>query len=178
VFRASGKRVSTGSPDGDEVAMLLVSAKIGPFKSIEKPEEVKIEERVSVLVGMNESGKTVFLEALQKSDDIFDRAKFDYIDDYPRRNLSTYEKRHDTNPDTVTVLTYELTDKEAAAINQTLRTQLPKNFRFSINRDYQNHRTISLAVDNKSVIAELAKGGASTDFRDAITNVSSIRVIP
>jgi predicted ATP-dependent endonuclease of OLD family len=125
VFRASGKRVNTGSPDGDEVAMLLVSAKIGPFKSIEKPEEVKIEERVSVLVGMNESGKTVFLEALQKSDDIFDRAKFDYIDDYPRRNLSTYEKRHDTNPDTVTVLTYELTDKEAAAINQTLRTPTP-----------------------------------------------------
>jgi predicted ATP-dependent endonuclease of OLD family len=78
--------------------MLLVSAKIGPFKSIEKPKEVKIENDVTVLVGMNESGKTVFLEALAKSDDIFDLAKFDYVEDYPRKNLHTYESRHLTNP--------------------------------------------------------------------------------
>jgi hypothetical protein len=30
--------------------MLLVSAKIGPFKSIEEPKEVKIENDVTVLV--------------------------------------------------------------------------------------------------------------------------------
>jgi AAA ATPase domain len=127
---------------------------------------------------MNESGKTVFLEALAKADDIFDLAKFDYVEDYPRKNLRAYENRHLTNPDTATVLTYELTDSEAAAINQTLRTQLPKNFRFSINHDYQNRRTISLAVDNKSVIAELTKGATSTNFPDAITNASSITEIP
>jgi hypothetical protein len=167
----------TGSQDEDEVAMLLVSAKIGPFKSIEKPEEVKIEDDVTVLVGMNGSGKTV-LEALAKSDDIFDLAKFDYVEDYPRKNLRTYESRHLTNPDTATVLTYELTDSKAAAINQTLRTQLPKNFRFLVNHDYQNRRTISLAVDNKSVIAELTKGATSTNFPDAITNASSITEIP
>ena len=158
--------------------MHLVSATIGPFKSIEKAEPVKIEQGVTVLVGMNESGKTVFLEALLKSEDIFDRAKFDYIDDYPRKDLSIYEKRHSTNPDTVTTLTYQLTDKKVAAINQTLHTQLPKNFQFSIHHNYQDHKTISLAADGRSVIAELAKGSISTDFRDAITKVSSIAEIP
>jgi hypothetical protein len=87
---------------------------------------------------MNESGKTVFLEALQKSDDIFDLAKFAHIDDYPRKTLRTYERRHDAHPDTATVLTYELTEKEAEGINTLLHTQLPAKFQFSINHNYQN----------------------------------------
>ena len=159
--------------------MLLVSAKIGPFKSIEKPEEVKIEEGVTVLVGMNESGKTVFLEALQKSDDIFDLAKFIPIDDYPRKNLSFYERRHETLPDTATVLTYEITDKEADAINKSLHTQLPSKFRFSIHHYYDNRKNISLQVDPKAVIAELAKqADLSSEFRDAISKVSLFGEIP
>jgi hypothetical protein len=170
--------VNTASPVEDEIAMRLVSAKVGPYKSIDTPVEVPIEKGVTVLVGMNESGKTVFLEALQKSDDIFDRAKFGPIDDYPRKHLTTYERRHDKNPDTVTILTFQITDDEAASINETLNTQLPNDFQFSITSDYQNHATISLEADGKSVIAALARGGVSTDFRDAITKLSSIGEIP
>ena len=73
--------------------MYLVSAKVGPFKSIEKPIDVKIEKGISVLVGMNEAGKTVFLQVLQKSADVFGTAKFDPVDDYPRKNLNDYERR-------------------------------------------------------------------------------------
>jgi len=56
--------------------MLLVSATVGPFKSIDKPETVSIEEAVTVLVGMNEAGKTVFLQALEKSADVLNAAGF------------------------------------------------------------------------------------------------------
>ena len=47
--------------------MLLVFAKVGPFKSIDLAQLVEVNERVTVLVGMNEAGKTVFLQALEKS---------------------------------------------------------------------------------------------------------------
>jgi predicted ATP-dependent endonuclease of OLD family len=120
--------------------MRLVSAKVGPYKSIEKPIDVQIGSGVTVFVGMNESGKTVFLEALQKSDDVFGLAKFDHVDDYTRKNLGTYEKRHEKTPDTATVLTYEITDKEAEEINRSLHTQLRGKFQFSIFHDYKNKK--------------------------------------
>ena len=67
--------------------MFLVSAKVGPFKSINEPQTVNIEETITVFVGMNESGKTVFLQALQKSRDALKVAKFDPVPDYPRKDL-------------------------------------------------------------------------------------------
>ena len=39
--------------------MLLSKAKVGPFKSINDPQTVAIDPNVTVLVGMNEAGKTV-----------------------------------------------------------------------------------------------------------------------
>src|SRR5437764_1090404 len=122
--------------------MQLVSATVGPFKSIESPTEVKIEESVTVLVGMNEAGKTVFLQALQKSNDVFGVAKFDHIDDYPRKNLNAYERRHATTPDNATVLTYKLTESEVAETNALLHTTLPKDFLFAITHKYNNRRSI------------------------------------
>ncbi|MCC6891074.1 MAG: AAA family ATPase [Hyphomicrobiales bacterium] len=159
--------------------MYLVNAKGGPFKSIEKPIDVKIERGISVLVGMNEAGKTVFLQALQKSDDVFGTAQFDHVDDYPRKNLNNYERRHEEKPDTATVLTYELADSEVEHINQTLHTKLPKNFQFSVHHDYKNNRTIWLTADHKPVIAEIAKASdLSAEFRKAIKNVARIGDIP
>lgn len=72
--------------------MLLVSAKVGPFKSINVPQSVAIDSAVTVLVGMNEAGKTVFLQALKKSRDALGLAGFDPVDDYPRKDLPPYLK--------------------------------------------------------------------------------------
>ncbi len=77
--------------------MLLVSAKVGPFKSINEPQTVPIDKDVTVLVGMNESGKTVFLQALTKSRDALNLAAFDHVEDYPRKNLTPYLKVHTTS---------------------------------------------------------------------------------
>ena len=46
--------------------MLLISSTVGPFRSISSAQLVQIDPTVTVLVGMNEAGKTVFLQALQK----------------------------------------------------------------------------------------------------------------
>lgn len=159
--------------------MRLVSANIGPFKSIEQPAEVSIEEHVTVLVGMNEAGKTVFLQALQKSADVFKLARFDHVDDYPRKNLNNYEKKHDTQPDTASVLTYQLTDFEVDEINRELHTKLPKEFQFSVHHDYLNKLTIYLSADHKPVVDEIAKDKSlSAEFRAALKKASSFNDIP
>jgi len=44
--------------------MKLITAQVGPFKSINSPQVVDIENDVTVFVGMNEAGKTVFYKHL------------------------------------------------------------------------------------------------------------------
>src|SRR2546429_4694065 len=100
--------------------MLLVSAKVGPFKSIDVPQTVNIDEKVTVLVGMNEAGTTVFLQSLRKSKDALGEASFDPIEDYPRKDLPKYLKKHKTDPAPVTTLTYRPSTEEIQAINEKL----------------------------------------------------------
>jgi len=70
--------------------MRLVSAHVEKFRSIDDSGEVPIQEDVTALVGKNESGKTAFLEALQRLNPV-DPCKFTNLD-YPRRLLSDAKK--------------------------------------------------------------------------------------
>lgn len=159
--------------------MRLISANVGPIKSIETAVDVKIEERTTVLVGMNESGKTVFLQALQKSDDVLNIASFDYVDDYPRKNLTNYERVHATKPEKVTELTYLLSADEVAEINEELHLQISPEFTFSIAHRYDNTRTIGISVDERSAILHLSgEVDLSTEYRNAVQTANSIRAIP
>lgn len=63
---------------------------LGPFRSINTEQTVAIDPDVTVFVGMNEAGKTVFLKALHKSLDAMKSEEFDPIEDYPRKDLSAY----------------------------------------------------------------------------------------
>lgn len=76
--------------------MKLVSAKVGPFRSINTEQTISIDPEVTVFVGMNEAGKTVFLKALHKSNDAMGIEVFNPVEDYPRKNLTAYTKKHAT----------------------------------------------------------------------------------
>jgi len=159
--------------------MLLVSAKVGPFKSINAPQNVLIDDAVTVFVGMNEAGKTVFLQALVKSDDALAFANFEPVDDYPRKDLPSYLKQHKTEPAEVTVLTYQITSEELDEINNELNTKLKSGFQFSVIHLYDNKLRISISVDEKPVIESLlATENLSSDAQAVIKKAKSIRSIP
>ena len=74
--------------------MKLIEAKIYKYKSINQEQIFKVENEITVLVGMNEAGKTGVLEALAKfnyftSDKAF---KFDTTHDYPRKEKKALDK--------------------------------------------------------------------------------------
>lgn len=160
--------------------MYLVSAKVGPFKSIDAPQDVPIDEAVTVLVGMNESGKTVFLQALVKSNDALALAQFDPVDDYPRKDLSSYLNLHKTKAAEATKLTYCLSSDELGKLNRERHTKLEHVFHFSITHHYDNHKSISVGVvDEKPVIESLLINETlSSDAKAAIKKATSIRSIP
>lgn len=168
-----------GKAEAARRTMILVSATVGPFKSIDKPQTVTVQQKVTALVGMNEAGKTVFLQALEKAGDVLGEAKYDYVDDYPRKDLNTYEARHATNPADVVVLKFRLSDAEIREMNTALGANAKAPFEFTVTHKYNGHRSVGITVDEQSVIKGLAATkGISTDMRDALKKAVSFRDIP
>lgn len=159
--------------------MRLVSAAVGPFKSISNAQTVKLE-RISVFVGMNEAGKTVFLQALHKSRDVLGVAKFDPVDDYPRRHLPRYLKDHKGKTGAnVTTLTYELSPEEVAQMNAELATAVPDNFTFTVTHRYDNGKNIGMDVSERPVLDHLlGQAGLSSDALAAAQKATSVRELP
>lgn len=75
-------------------AIKLKKVIIYKYKSFIEPQEVDIEDDITVLVGKNESGKTAFLECLAKSNYFQedDKFKFHLQLDYPRKELKSKER--------------------------------------------------------------------------------------
>ncbi len=74
--------------------MKLTNVQIHKYKSIESDQSFKVEDGITVLVGMNEAGKTSVLEAIAKvnyftNDKAF---KFDTTHDYPRKEKKKLDK--------------------------------------------------------------------------------------
>ena len=66
--------------------MILKTALVRKFRSIENSGTVRFEPDVTCLVGKNESGKTAFLEALHQANPFGGPGRgFDELRDYPRR---------------------------------------------------------------------------------------------
>jgi hypothetical protein len=157
----------------------LVTAKLGAFKSINEPQTVSIEPSVTVLVGMNEAGKTVFLQALEKSYDAIGAAKFNPVEDYPRKDLASYLRTHKTQPAEATALTYQLSSDELSKLNSELRTALPAGFTFSVHHAYDNSSRIEISVSEEPVLASLREApGLSSDTKAALASVTTVRGIP
>jgi hypothetical protein len=123
--------------------MQLISARITKFKSIDNSGQVTIDPDVTVLVGQNESGKTAFLQALHKVNPVEAGLAYNIIEEYPRKELTAYRKRHEANPDVVAVVTYELSENERAFINATVGIEvIPADFQFTRTVSYGGSASI------------------------------------
>lgn len=127
----------------------LVNAIIEKYKPIENTQSFVIEDDVTVLVGMNESGKTSILEALAKSnyfekDESF---KYNLNYDYPRRQKKRIEKSGE-NPVAIK-LTYEIDSELVNLIKEDIGLA-PSGNTFSITYKYDSTKTWSISWFNTS----------------------------
>ena len=100
--------------------LTLVKAQVWKYKSIEDSTPVTVTGDVTVLVGKNESGKTAFLEALHKSLPL-GAAEYDYVADYPRKDLVRYRPQHEAKAyQRVVQLTFRIEKVLADKINKEL----------------------------------------------------------
>lgn len=134
--------------------MKLKSVEIKKYKSFEESQKFEIEDDITILVGMNESGKTSALEVIAKTnyfqeDESF---KLNKTHDYPRRQKKKMDKLG-IIPEAI-ICTYEI-DKD---LIQKIETDIGKDTlgstEFNVTTKYNNSNSWSIIKINRKKFIE------------------------
>ncbi len=117
--------------------LTLKEVKIAKYKSYLETQVVSIEDKITTLVGKNESGKTAFLEAIAKFN-YFEKDpkfQFDVTADYPRNELKKYQRDNESLE--VIKCTFEISDELLKEISEELGADVfkTKSFAYGIKYD-------------------------------------------
>ena len=133
--------------------MILKTAVVRKFRSIENSGTVRFEPDVTCLVGKNESGKTAFLEALHQANPFAGTGRgFDELRDYPRRLRG--RDRAQIAGTTPISATFELDDADLEAVARQVGPDALGDKELTVERAYSGHRR--LLVGDDEVEGELA----------------------
>lgn len=136
--------------------LTLIKTQVWKYKSIEDSTQVELSDSVTVLVGKNESGKTAFLEALHKALPL-GGAKYDYVADYPRKDLVRYRPQHAAkNYQKVVRLIFRIEKVLADKINKEVfggAEVIVAGSTFARDTTIANTNSIDFEVDEKAALA-------------------------
>lgn len=131
--------------------MILKSLRVENFKCIEDSGEFSIE-KVTCMVGKNESGKTALLQALYKLKPAVESdSKFEDLE-YPRRKWSEYKERQQTKPDNILTTIWELEGHDIEAIANKYGSKALKSNSIEIEKGYNNVQYWNVDIDEKEVL--------------------------
>ncbi|WP_138431903.1 AAA family ATPase [Fodinibius saliphilus] len=121
--------------------MKLQNIEIHKYKSIENTQNFELDPDVTILVGMNESGKTAILETIAKTNYFEPDEKFEFskTHDYPRREKKKIDKSG-IDPAAITC-TYKCEDDLINEIEEDLGKQVIDDFTFKITTKYSGNNT-------------------------------------
>jgi predicted ATP-dependent endonuclease of OLD family len=135
--------------------MKLTRVRVHNFKSIADTGWVPIEQ-VTCLVGKNESGKTAFLQALERLKPVpGGPAEYDHELEYPRKDLNAYKRRHEDDPAVVVEAEYELNDDDVAAVESEFGAGSLAGRTIVLKKTYANHTGWTLPYDEAAIVRNL-----------------------
>ncbi|MEA3451978.1 MAG: AAA family ATPase, partial [Bacteroidota bacterium] len=136
--------------------MILKDVKISKYKSYSAEHIVNINEKITTLVGKNESGKTAFLEAIAKSNYFQDDPNFklDTTIDFPRKELAKYKKK--STKEYCVICTYKISTEVLEIINSDLGLNVfnIEEFQYQLNYDTDN-TIIGVTADEAMYLSNL-----------------------
>ena len=151
--------------------LTLIKAQVWKYKSIEDSTPVELADTVTVLVGKNESGKTAFLEALHKALPLGD-AKYDYVADYPRKDLVRYRPEHAAkNYQKVVRLTFRIEQVLADRINKDVfggEEVIVPGSTFARSSTIANTHSIEFDVDEKAALAAIRRSLGDLEHKEEV----------
>lgn len=133
--------------------MILKEVSIFKYKCIEQTQRFNIEDDITILVGMNESGKTSILEAIAKANYFQDDVdfEFDTTHDYPRKEKKEMDKKGES-PIAIQCK-YYISDDLYNTIKNDLGKDIIVGRELSITTKYDNKAELDgIIVDRKSFL--------------------------
>lgn len=127
----------------------LTEVTIHKYKSIESDQQFKVEDDVTVLVGMNESGKTSVLEAIGKSNYFNKDDKFLYnlTHDYPRKEKKSIDKSGN-DPIAITS-TFKINEDFINDVNVGVLENVLGSDIFTVSKKYSGRNLVGMPKVNK-----------------------------
>ena len=138
--------------------MLLKDITIYKYKSVEEAQSFNVDEKTTILVGMNESGKTSILEAIAKTNYFREEKKFKFNDslDYPRKELVKMQ-RSTENPLAVRC-TYYIDDDLFSKIETDIGQGILQSRDIVIDSFFDNSKSwVAVPVDIESFVKQKTK---------------------
>lgn len=155
--------------------MRLIRARVENYRSVIDSGEFHVESLKTILVGPNESGKTVLLRALQQLNKPDGVDGFDALRDYPRSKYNEITTKQ-VSPEDVTVVTgyFELEDSDKALIPAEYHQCEYKLYRNLDNRGYhslvnapEKKKYSDLSKNLKRMVSHMDKQHARTPEEEA-----------
>jgi len=154
--------------------MKLREFRVREFKSIWDSGSVKVDERVTCLVGKNEAGKTALVTALYRTNPIIPaHAAFDETYDYPKREVEDYrfavESKHRAETVVVECL-YELDEDDIKAVASVFGPKVLRGKTFKRLTYYGNETSkFELTVDEVAARTHLTDSPSlPEELKDAL----------
>lgn len=120
--------------------MRLTSFQVRDYRSVHDSGEVEVEQGKTLLVGVNEAGKTAVLKALQQINPPEDADKFSALRDYPRSRYTEVQRGDKKAADTCVIeARFELTDAEGQLVLEKSPTTTDAT-EFTVMRYLDNSR--------------------------------------
>ena len=129
--------------------MNLQRVRVRNYKSIDDTGWVDVDD-LTCLIGKNESGKTVLMEALTHLNPARGDGEFTPYDDYPRRRWPEYKDRHDDDPAPVVSAEFALDRDERAQLDE--RGGRVRDGTVVITKDYANDRHWEFDLDESTYV--------------------------
>lgn len=156
--------------------MKLKKVEILKYKSFEESQKFEIEDDVTILVGMNESGKTSALEAIAKTNYFQDDKsfKFNLTHDYPRKQKKKIDKSG-INPEAI-ICTYEIDKHLIEEIESDIGKDTLESTEFNVTTKYDNSSSWSIIkINRKKFIENITNklGISSKTLNDKLEKIQS-----
>ncbi|PUB32472.1 putative ATP-dependent endonuclease of OLD family [Promicromonospora sp. AC04] len=126
--------------------MKLTSFRVRRYRNVLDSTDVKVEDDVTTLVGMNESGKSAMLDALYRLNPVYGDT-FVERDDYPRWRWKRDGRNEDLSEVSPIEATFELDKHDLAALSNALGEGVAAPKTVTAGRQYDDELWIDVPVD-------------------------------
>jgi hypothetical protein len=156
--------------------MLLTKARVRNYRSVEDSGEFSID-RVTCLVGKNESGKTALLQALYKLNPYQGAdGKFDIQREYPRRYLADFAERHPNGTAKVIETVWTLESDDVKELAEVIGPEAEKITEIRISKGFGSDSQMwDVRVDESAVVRHLVTSQLFAEEAEQLAGVKSIK---